>query len=203
MKYYTPASVVVLAGLSNARPMPQFGLPSLGLPGFSIPSIPMPTNGLGFPSLSLPAPTGGAGLGSGFSIPSFGGSPAPTGGLGSGGLTLPTGVADLPSTVQATATEVAAEPTSTGSTGGGSVGSDCTAQGSGGGSTENGVADKNCCTDVTVVFARGTGETGNVGTISGPPTFKSLREKLGADKVTIQGVDYPADAAVSLQIRST
>jgi cutinase len=26
---------------------------------------------------------------------------------------------------------------------------------------------------------------------------KALRQKLGADKVTVQGVDYPADAAVS------
>ncbi|KAF2679404.1 carbohydrate esterase family 5 protein, partial [Lentithecium fluviatile CBS 122367] len=63
------------------------------------------------------------------------------------------------------------------------------------GGTENGVTDKNCCTDVTVIFARGTSELGNMGTIAGPPMVKSLREKLGADKVTVQGVDYPADAA--------
>ncbi|PVI00685.1 carbohydrate esterase family 5 protein, partial [Periconia macrospinosa] len=58
---------------------------------------------------------------------------------------------------------------------------------------ENGL-DSSTCGDVTVIFARGTGETGNVGTISGPPMFKSLRAKLG-DKVVVQGVDYPASAA--------
>ncbi|ORY19777.1 cutinase-domain-containing protein [Clohesyomyces aquaticus] len=71
----------------------------------------------------------------------------------------------------------------------------CTAQGSGGGSNENGVANKNCCTPLTVIFARGTSEIGNVGSVAGPPMFKALRSKLGADKVTIQGVEYPASAA--------
>jgi cutinase len=63
--------------------------------------------------------------------------------------------------------------------------------------SENGIKDKSCCTDMTVIFARGTGEPGNVGIISGPPMFKALRKKLGADRVTVQGVDYSAGAAVS------
>lgn len=71
----------------------------------------------------------------------------------------------------------------------------CTYQGQGGGDTENGVLNKNCCTDVTVIFARGTFESGNVGSISGPPMFASLRAKLGANRVTVQGVDYPAALA--------
>lgn len=67
-------------------------------------------------------------------------------------------------------------PTSTtpagGNTGGGggagTIGGNCTPQ-TAGRSTENGVTAKNCCTEMTVIFARGTGETGNVGTVSGPP----------------------------------
>jgi cutinase len=57
------------------------------------------------------------------------------------------------------------------------------------------VKDKNCCTDMTVIFARGTGESGNMGTVSGPPMVKAIRSKLGADKVTVQGVDYAASSA--------
>lgn len=51
---------------------------------------------------------------------------------------------------------------------------------------------------MTVIFARGTGETGNVGTVTGPPFFRALRSKLGNGRVTVQGVDYPANSAVSL-----
>ncbi|TLD27776.1 cutinase-domain-containing protein [Venturia nashicola] len=69
----------------------------------------------------------------------------------------------------------------------------CTPQGNGGGLNENGVVNNNCCTDVTIIFARGTAEFGNVGTFAGPPFFKSLRAKLGASRVTVQGVNYPAD----------
>ncbi|KAL1611873.1 hypothetical protein SLS60_000094 [Paraconiothyrium brasiliense] len=173
---YTPVSMLLLAGLSDARPKPQFGF---SIPSFSLPSL--PTGGFGLGS--------GSGIGSGFSIPSFGGLPGATGAASN--------VATA--TAIATPTSAAAQPTSTGSTGGsGTVGSNCTPQaGSSGGlgGTENGVTDKNCCTGLTVIFARGTSEMGNVGTISGPPMFKSLRSKLGDGNVTIQGVDYPADAA--------
>lgn len=67
----------------------------------------------------------------------------------------------------------------------------------GNGDTENGVLDKTCCTPLTVIFARGTGEPGNVGGIC-IPMFAALRSVLGND-VTIQGVDYAADEAVSNQ----
>ena len=49
------------------------------------------------------------------------------------------------------------------------------------------------CKPVTVLFARGTIELGNVGTITGPPFFNALDQKLGAENVAVQGVDYPAD----------
>ncbi|KAF1831796.1 cutinase, partial [Decorospora gaudefroyi] len=68
-------------------------------------------------------------------------------------------------------------------------------QSTNGGTTENGVTDKSCCTDMTVIFARGTGEGGNMGFVAGPPMVKAIRSKLGADRVTVQGVDYAASAA--------
>ena len=48
------------------------------------------------------------------------------------------------------------------------------------------------CKPVTVIFARGTIELGNVGSITGPPFFNALDILLGLDKVAVQGVDYPA-----------
>ena len=171
---YSVAYLAALASLSTASPVPQLSIPSFSIPsfsGFSIPSISMPTGG-------------GSSFGD-FSIPSFGGLSAAT--------SVAAAATSTPASVQATATSAAqATGTSTGT-----VGSDCTAQISSGGSTENGVTDKNCCTELTVIFARGTSELGNVGTISGPPMFESLRNKLGSDKVTVQGVDYAASAAVS------
>ncbi|KAF2642944.1 cutinase-domain-containing protein [Massarina eburnea CBS 473.64] len=230
MRFYTPTSVALLAGLSNARPMPQFSLPSIDLGGL-LSSFPQPTGGSGsglgsgsgswfdigdlFPP--LPKPTGG----SDFSVPSLGGvlpPSLPTGGIGSGGsgfpsLALPTATSGLgfgglgeptdvvalaSSTAKVTVTATSSSGTNatqpTAGAGAGSVGSDCTAQSTKGGSTENGITDKNCCTGLTVIFARGTSEPGNVGIIAGPKMFASLRSKVSAG-VTIQGVDYPADAA--------
>lgn len=47
---------------------------------------------------------------------------------------------------------------------------------------------------MTVIFARGTTETGNVGTVTGPPFFASLATAIGgADNLAVQGVDYSAD----------
>lgn len=61
------------------------------------------------------------------------------------------------------------------------------------GDTENGLAAGSACKAMTIVFARGTTETGNVGTLSGPPFFDAVTQTVGADQVAIQGVDYPAD----------
>lgn len=62
--------------------------------------------------------------------------------------------------------------------------------------TENGVVDGNCCTPLTIIFARGTTEFGNVGTFAGPPFFHVLRSQLGNSGVLVQGVDYPASLVV-------
>ncbi|PGH10949.1 hypothetical protein AJ79_05195 [Helicocarpus griseus UAMH5409] len=59
-----------------------------------------------------------------------------------------------------------------------------------GGSTENGL--RGPCKDIAFIFARGSTEIGNMGTICGPPTADRLRDEFGEDKVAVQGVNYPA-----------
>ncbi|KAL8948207.1 MAG: hypothetical protein Q9222_005582 [Ikaeria aurantiellina] len=48
------------------------------------------------------------------------------------------------------------------------------------------------CRPVTVIFARGTTEPGNVGTLTGPPFFNALDLAIGTQNVGVQGVPYPA-----------
>jgi cutinase len=57
---------------------------------------------------------------------------------------------------------------------------------------ENGLST-DPCKALTVVFARGTSEDGNVGKDVGAPLFTALRATLGVDQVTAQGVDYAAN----------
>jgi hypothetical protein len=45
---------------------------------------------------------------------------------------------------------------------------------------------------LTVIFARGTLEPGNVGTFAGPPFFQALATRAGVGNMSVQGVDYPA-----------
>jgi hypothetical protein len=45
---------------------------------------------------------------------------------------------------------------------------------------------------MTVIFARGTTEPGNVGLLAGPPFFDALSTMVGEGQVAVQGVDYPA-----------
>ncbi|KZM20493.1 Cutinase [Ascochyta rabiei] len=210
---YTTASVIALAGAANALPHPILSFPSFSMPSFSLPTgfgggsstggsgLGAGLGGLGSGGSS----TGGSGLGAGlgglggsgspFSLPSFS-MPTGLGGQGFGLGNLGGG-----SNIQVTATPTAsgATPTKTssagGNTGGGAANNGASCGGTGGGSSENGVKGGNCCTDMTVIFARGTGELGNMGTISGPPMVKAIRSKLGADRVTVQGVDYAASAA--------
>lgn len=63
------------------------------------------------------------------------------------------------------------------------------------GSSATDITSNTGCTELTVIFARGTSEGGNIGSIAGPPMFKQLLSDLGASSLTLQGVDYPADAA--------
>lgn len=55
------------------------------------------------------------------------------------------------------------------------------------------------CTDVTVVFARGTGEVAPIGTIVGPPFLSALQSALGSQTLTFLGVNYAASVAGFLE----
>lgn len=49
------------------------------------------------------------------------------------------------------------------------------------------------CKPFTLIFARGTTEQGNIGSIVGPPFVLALQKVFGANNVAVQGVNnYPA-----------
>ena len=62
--------------------------------------------------------------------------------------------------------------------------------------TEDGASG---CKDMTVIFARGTTEPGNVGLVTGPPFFDALTAMIGRNSVEVQGVEYPASIEGFLQ----
>ncbi|OWP03448.1 hypothetical protein B2J93_7466 [Marssonina coronariae] len=52
------------------------------------------------------------------------------------------------------------------------------------------------CPGMSVIFARGTAEPGNVGILTGPPFFAAIGEYMnGTNQLAIQGVDYEAQPA--------
>ena len=55
------------------------------------------------------------------------------------------------------------------------------------------------CDPVTIIFARGTSELGNVGSLAGPPFFNALGDIIGDSNVAVQGVDYGATVAGYLE----
>lgn len=56
------------------------------------------------------------------------------------------------------------------------------------------------CADVTIVFARGTNEAGNVGVLVGPEFFDAVAIRLAPGKtMAVQGVNYPASIPGFLQ----
>lgn len=61
------------------------------------------------------------------------------------------------------------------------------------GVTRNDIVDGLPCKPFTLIFARGTTETGNIGSIVGPPFVLALEKAFGASNVAVQGVNnYPA-----------
>lgn len=66
----------------------------------------------------------------------------------------------------------------------------------GGSITENGVTENSGCQPLTFIFARGSTEMGNMGSVVGPPVASALKSQLN-NKVTVQGVTYDAGIAVS------
>lgn len=55
------------------------------------------------------------------------------------------------------------------------------------------------CADVTVIFARGTGETAPIGTVVGPPLESALTSALGSKTLNFVGVNYAASVAGFLE----
>ncbi|KAK0715136.1 family 5 carbohydrate esterase, partial [Lasiosphaeris hirsuta] len=53
------------------------------------------------------------------------------------------------------------------------------------------------CNDVSIIFARGTGEVGNVGVLVGPELFDAVLARLNGTSTTlaVQGVNYAADVS--------
>jgi len=45
---------------------------------------------------------------------------------------------------------------------------------------------------MTVIFARGTTEPGNVGLLTGPAYFDAMEATIGAKALTVKGVEYGA-----------
>lgn len=45
---------------------------------------------------------------------------------------------------------------------------------------------------MTILFARGTTEIGNMGTVAGPPFVSAVGAMMGGN-VAVQGIEYPAD----------
>lgn len=65
-------------------------------------------------------------------------------------------------------------------------------------STYNQLTDGTACRPVSVIYARGTSQAGNVGDSSavGPLFFNNLASRLGGtSQLAIQGVTYPASIA--------
>jgi len=59
------------------------------------------------------------------------------------------------------------------------------------GSTSNDFSSSKCW-DILLVFARGSTEIGNMGTIIGPPLANDLRAKFPSGSIGVQGVNYAA-----------
>lgn len=59
-------------------------------------------------------------------------------------------------------------------------------------STQNDVTNGSGCKAMTVLFARGTTEGGNMGIIAGPPFVSAIGSMMGGN-VAVQGIEYPAN----------
>ena len=61
-------------------------------------------------------------------------------------------------------------------------------------STQNDVTNGSGCKAMTVLFARGTTELGNMGSVAGSPFVSALGKMMGgAQNLAVQGIAYPAD----------
>jgi len=58
--------------------------------------------------------------------------------------------------------------------------------------TQNDVTNGGGCKAMTILFARGTTELGNMGSVAGPPFVSAVGAMMGAGNVAVQGIAYPA-----------
>jgi cutinase len=58
--------------------------------------------------------------------------------------------------------------------------------------SQNDVTGGGGCKAMTVLFARGTTELGNMGSVAGPPFVSAIGAMMGGN-VAVQGIEYPAD----------
>ncbi|KAJ5996330.1 hypothetical protein N7522_007990 [Penicillium canescens] len=108
-------------------------------------------------------------------IPSIGGS------SGSSGLSIP-GLSNIPSGSGISSLKAKRESL----LGSGSI-------------TSNDVTDNAGCKELTFIFARGSDEMGNMGSVVGPPVATQLKSLTG-DKVSVQGVTYAATAGSNVSL---
>lgn len=65
---------------------------------------------------------------------------------------------------------------------------------------QNDLTNGSPCKKVSLIFARGTTESGNMGRVIGPPLATELGKAIGgAANLAVQGVDYAASWAGALQ----
>lgn len=59
---------------------------------------------------------------------------------------------------------------------------------------QNDVKNGGACKPMTILFARGTTELGNMGSVAGPPFVSAVAAMMGgAANLAVQGIEYPAD----------
>lgn len=54
---------------------------------------------------------------------------------------------------------------------------------------QNDLVNGTPCRAITIIFARGTFEEGNVGSVAGPPFFQAVADIVGTGNVAVQGVN--------------
>ena len=64
-------------------------------------------------------------------------------------------------------------------------------------STSNQLTDGTACRKVTLIYARGTSQAGNIGDSAavGPLFFNNLAQRIGTSNLAVQGVTYSASIA--------
>ncbi|KAH8601392.1 putative cutinase, partial [Bisporella sp. PMI_857] len=65
--------------------------------------------------------------------------------------------------------------------------------------TQNDLVNGTPCKKITVLFARGTSSSGNMGTSTGPPFVQAIGALVGTNNIAVQGIDYPATVLGFLQ----